>query len=85
MDKFQKIRKTTQFTCLYWEGSGAGGSVRVAHSWNILLKKYRINPLLTSDDELASIGGFIIFMCIVSVRLDTPNHFSRRIKYSIYQ
>ncbi|MDL5503251.1 MAG: hypothetical protein QSU88_08545 [Candidatus Methanoperedens sp.] len=27
------------------------------------------NALLTSDDELASIGGFIIFMCIVTTLL----------------
>ena len=27
------------------------------------------NPLLTSDDELASIGGFIVFMCIVTTLL----------------
>lgn len=25
-----------------------------------------MNPLLTSDDELASIGGFIVFMCLVT-------------------
>jgi len=32
----------------------------------VLLDK---NPLLTSEDELASIGGFIVFMCIVTTLL----------------
>ncbi|MCX9009733.1 MAG: hypothetical protein OIN66_01305 [Candidatus Methanoperedens sp.] len=60
--KFAKIRKTTQLTSL------AINSVifAVALYGIILLGK---NPLLVSSDKLASIGGFIVFICIATTLL----------------